>query len=77
IQEGRFTSDIRGYEPYSEGFDPNHIEFKKIQGQFKNIVLINDSIKAKVAMSTYEKGGLDVRTLNANIRFHPEAMEFR
>ncbi|WP_430897990.1 MULTISPECIES: translocation/assembly module TamB domain-containing protein [unclassified Paraflavitalea] len=77
IQEGRFTSDIRGYEPYSEGFDPNHIEFKKIQGQFKNIVLVNDSIKAKVAMSTYEKGGLDVRTLNANIRFHPEAMEFR
>ena len=57
-------------------FDGKHIEFSKIYGQFSNLGWDNDTITAKVNLKATERSGLVVKSLKADIKFHPQAMEF-
>ncbi|WP_276484446.1 translocation/assembly module TamB domain-containing protein [Paraflavitalea pollutisoli] len=74
--KGIFRSDRESDEPLATWFDENHIKFADINATFSNIVFRQDSIKTSMRLSTKERGGLLVKKLNANLKFHPEGMEF-
>ncbi len=57
-------------------FDSYHMHFSNIQGDFKDVSIAKDSIRAKMRLSTKEKSGLNVQQLSASIKFYPEGMEF-
>lgn len=76
LKNGRFQSII-GNEPSEPGyFNENHIDFADIQGLFKNVQWIHDTIFADASLKTKERSGLTVTKLEAQLKFHPEAMEF-
>ncbi|MGZ5247464.1 MAG: translocation/assembly module TamB domain-containing protein, partial [Flavitalea sp.] len=76
IRNGSFSNDIEtGNKPMST-FDGQHISFSSINGDFENIQFVKDSLTAKVLLSTNERSGFQIKKLAANMRLHPEAMEF-
>jgi len=76
IQNGSFKNDMEtDREPYTS-FDGQHILFSKINGNFKKVRLRQDSLTATVFVSAKERSGFELKKMNANIRMHPEAMEF-
>jgi hypothetical protein len=76
ITNGAFKSDAETTrQPYA-WFDGQHIFFSKINGSFKRVRLQQDSLTAAVSLSTKERSGFEVKKLTANLRLHPEAMEF-
>lgn len=76
LKNGRFRS-ILGDELSEPGFfDENNIDFANIQGLFKEVRLVHDTIFADASLKTTERSGLNVTKLNAQLKFHPEAMEF-
>jgi TamB, inner membrane protein subunit of TAM complex len=77
IDNGSFRDDKITDTTSSSVFDSHHIYFSKIQGDFKDVSLVKDSIKAKMRLSTTEKSGFNVQELKAAIKFYPEGMEFR
>ena len=72
IFESKRQMDRKPY-PY---FDGQYVQFSNITGQFKNIKLLQDSITAIVSLKAKERSGFEVKKLQANMRMHPEAMEF-
>ncbi len=76
IHDGSFSSDIETGNKPMPTFDGQHISFSSIDGDFENIQFIKDSLTAKVLLSTKERSGFIVKKLAANMRMHPEAMEF-
>lgn len=64
-----------GLQP-SKYFDGTHILFYAVNGNFKNVVLRQDTVTAQLALSTKERSGFEVKKLTASIKFFPEAMEF-
>lgn len=76
IDNGVFKNDIATERAPFEYFDGAHIEFKKINGRFKNLQFIGDSLKANVQLSTVERSGFAVKQLKADFLFHPQGMEF-
>ena len=76
IENGSFRDDKITDKSSSLVFDSRHIYFSKIQGDFKDVSLVKDSIKAKMRLSTKEKSGFNVQELNASVKFYPEGMEF-
>lgn len=76
LHDGEFKSDRKTDRPVYASFDGQHIHFSNINGDFTDLKLIKDSITASVSISTKERSGFDVKNLSANVRWHPEAMEF-
>ena len=76
LKNGRFNTRKEGEPPTDNFFDGSNINFYAITGNLKNIHLIKDSITATVSLQAKERSGLEVKQLNTEIRFHPEAMEF-
>jgi hypothetical protein len=76
IDNGSFRDDKILDKNVSTVFDSYHMHFTAIQADFKDVSFEKDSIKAKMRLSTREKSGIIVQQLSANIRFHPEGMEF-
>ncbi len=76
IRNGSFRHDVEtDRDPYPY-FDGQHMLFSGINGQFDGIRFDQDSITAKVSLATKERSGFVVKELKANMRMHPEAMEF-
>ena len=50
--------------------------FSVIQGDFRDLSFVKDSIRAKMRLATREKSGITVKQLSADIKFYPEGMEF-
>ena len=76
IHDGEFRSDRKtDREPY-KNFDGNHIRFYAITGTFNDFRLLNDSVTTAISLQTKERSGLHVKSLTANMKWHPEAMEF-
>lgn len=75
IENGRFKND-KGDEPAVAFFDSKHIDFTAITGTIENFRWSQDTILAKINLSTKERSGFTVQTLKSNFRFHPELMEF-
>lgn len=76
LRNGDLKSDQLTDRKAYNYFDGKHVHFKNIQGDFENIFLDNDSIKAEIILSAEERSGFKVNSLTSNIIFHPEAMEF-
>jgi hypothetical protein len=76
INSGSFKTDRETNREPSRNFDGQHIFFSDIQADFRNLRLDRDTITAKVALSTKERSGFIVRSLQSQMKFHPEAMEF-
>ncbi|MDP4130135.1 MAG: hypothetical protein Q8939_08230, partial [Bacteroidota bacterium] len=76
IDNGSFRDDKLSEKNISPHFDEYHIHFSDVQGDFKNVAFVKDSITAKIKLSTRERSGLTVKQLTANMKFYPEGMEF-
>jgi TamB, inner membrane protein subunit of TAM complex len=76
IENGSFNDDKILDKNTSTAFDSYHMHFSDIQGDFKNVYFVKDSIRAKMHLSVREKSGFTVQQLNADIKFYPEGMEF-
>ena len=76
IENGSFRDDKILDKTVSSVFDSYHMHFTDIRGDFKDVSLLKDSLRAKIHLSTREKSGLIVQKLSADIRIFPEAMEF-
>ena len=76
IDKGLFRSDMQTErEPYAT-FDGQHILFGDITGSFTDFHVTRDTIVAKVSLKTRERSGFTVNYLSAQMKWHPEAMEF-
>lgn len=75
LTNGRFIDDANQNKPLAY-FDGRHIDISKINGTFKNINLIKDTLRAKIELSAKERSGFEVRKLVANYRVTPGIMEF-
>jgi hypothetical protein len=76
IEKGSFRDDKILDKTVSTVFDSYHMHFSDIQGDFKDVSFVKDSIKAIMRLSTREKSGFTVQQLQANIKFFPQGMEF-
>ncbi|CAN5347041.1 translocation/assembly module TamB domain-containing protein [soil metagenome] len=61
---------------YTDRFDDKHIIFSQIEGVFKDLQLVNDTLSADINLSTVNRSGFQVKKLTANARFTPVKMEF-
>ena len=76
IADGVFRTDVQdGRTPYPY-FDGQHILFSAITASFKDCRLVRDSILASISLSAKERSGIQVKQLFAQVKMHPEAMEF-
>jgi TamB, inner membrane protein subunit of TAM complex len=78
VKDGTYKNDKESiYTPYKDRFDGMHLNFTKLNGTIKNVSFVKDSLLANIAISGYEKSGLDIKNLNANFKLTPEIMEFK
>ncbi len=76
ILNGVFKNDRKTNAlPYTY-FDGNHFEFKKINALFRDLHFNNDSITSVLNINAIERSGFEVKSLKANLKFHPKMMEF-
>lgn len=77
ITNGEFKNELfTERQPFSY-FDPAHLQFKQINGQFVNFQFAGDTMQAAIKLSAKERSGFDVKQLTANMLWHPTGMEFR
>lgn len=57
-------------------FDGGNILFSNLNSSFKNILLTKDTITARVFLSAKERSGFVLRSLDAEVKMHPQGMEF-
>ncbi|WP_052356655.1 translocation/assembly module TamB domain-containing protein [Niabella soli] len=57
-------------------FDGRHIEFAKINADFKNVRWWMDTITTHLTLSTREKSGFEVKSLSAKAKVTPKEMTF-
>ncbi|MFN2458524.1 MAG: translocation/assembly module TamB domain-containing protein [Chitinophagaceae bacterium] len=76
INNGTYKTSGRSQAPTTPYFDGKHIEFSKIDGQINQFVWKEDTLRAKINLSTQERSGLLVQTFKTHLRFHPQIMEF-
>lgn len=77
IKNGSFQNERETERlPYTDRFDGEHFVFGNINGSVNNVTFINDTLSAKVQLSTKEKSGFKVEKLKADIKFTPDIMEF-
>lgn len=76
LNNGAFRSDRKTKREPLPWFDDSHIHFYAIQGAFKNVSLVKDTLTAKVSLSTKERSGFKVNSLTAAFRMEPGAMIF-
>jgi len=75
IEDGRYKNDNGTGAPLSF-FDGKHLDFSKLNGRINNLRLVRDTLRAAVALSAKERSGFTVQSLQSNLRFHPQLMEF-
>lgn len=76
LEDSRFRSYKEGVKPDPGYFEGKYIDFTDINGKFRNVKWVNDTIFVKTSLSTRERSGFVVTQLTADTKIHPEAMEF-
>ena len=78
IKNGVFINEIASNRPaYIETIDGDHLRFSNINADIKNIRFDKDTLTAFLQLGTKEKCGLDIKKLQANVKFTPDIMEFK
>lgn len=62
--------------PYTDRFDGQHLEFNGLQGHLSDLRLSEDTVSMNMQLAGKEKSGLEVKKLEAKLRFSPVIMEF-
>ena len=77
IKDGSLQVDKETDRPaYADRFDGEHLHFRNLSGDFRELTITGDTIRAAVSIKAAEKSGFRVKQLNAGLRFTPEIMEF-
>ena len=76
IANGAFKDEKKSNRPGYYYFDAEHIQFTNINASFNNFLFTRDTITAKVALTTKERSGFEIKSFNANVKWYPRAMEF-
>ncbi|HLI94265.1 MAG TPA: hypothetical protein VKU83_11665, partial [Puia sp.] len=76
IRNGSFRHEVPADTSVNDKFDGDHIYFYAVESDFANLRLNRDTLTAQLLLSTKERSGLEVKRLNARIRWYPEGMEF-
>lgn len=58
-------------------FDDRNIDCKNLKVSASNLTFIKDTIRAKMALSTRERSGIEIKNLQADFKLTPQIMEFR
>lgn len=75
--DGIFKNDkLSDRDVYADRFDGQHLLFKEINGNFSNVVFLNDTLHGSITLSAKERSGLNINKLQSNLKFTPELMEF-
>jgi hypothetical protein len=76
--EGSFRNEkFTTRDVYPDMFDSRHILFSSINGDFSDVVFLNDTLKASISLNAKERSGLNIKRLESHLRFTPEFMEFK
>jgi len=62
---------------YTDQFDGQHLAFTGITGNLKNVLFINDTLTTDLKLKAKEQSGLEVKNLQAKVKFTPDQMEFK
>ncbi|SDC08974.1 translocation/assembly module TamB domain-containing protein [Niabella drilacis] len=76
INNGTFKTDNDSISPDAGAFDGQHIEFSKIDIDLKKVRWWMDTITTHIALTTRERSGLEVKTLDANAKVTPREITF-
>jgi len=76
IRDGSFRHEKPADTVVNKYFDGDHIWFYAVNSTFSGLRLNSDTLTAHLQLSTRERSGLEVKKLDARIRWFPEAMEF-
>jgi hypothetical protein len=76
MKDGLFRNLRQTKDPLLAWFDPDHIEFSAINADMRNLLLMKDTLSADLKVSTKERSGFIVNSLEAHFAFHPEGMVF-
>jgi hypothetical protein len=76
IRDGSFRHEKPADTLINKYFDGNHIWFYAVNSSFTDLRLNRDTLTAHLQLSTKERSGLEVKKLDARIKWFPEAMEF-
>ncbi len=76
IRDGSFRHEKPADTIINKYFDGNHIWFYAVNSSFTDLRLNRDTLTAHLLLSTRERCGLEIKKLDARIRWFPEAMEF-
>ena len=77
ISDGTFRNDKETIRArYTDRFDGQHIVFSSINGSISDLVVVNDTLMGVVQLSAKEISGLEVKQLDAHMKFTPVLMEF-
>ena len=77
IKNGEFINEIESnHLTYKETIDGDHLKFSNITGEIKDIRFEKDTLTAFIHLGTKERCGLDIKQLQANLKFTPDIMEF-
>jgi hypothetical protein len=76
ILKGAFKDQKKSDRPDYYYFDAQDIQFTNINASFKNLTWVKDTISAATTLSASERSGFEIKTLKANMKWQPRAMEF-
>lgn len=76
LNNGAFKSSRDVQRKVYDHFDASRIHFYAINGKFKKVALVQDTLFANISLSTKERSGFTVKSLTSRFRMEPGAMIF-
>ncbi len=76
IENGLFRTNRHSDKPMLSSFDGNHIEFTGIHGQLDALLFQGDTIYSKLNLVAKERSGLEIKKLQADMKWAPDRMVF-
>lgn len=74
LTNGSLYIDGNTRAPYA-GFDGSHIHLTKLNGTFKQLSFIKDTLRANIDLAARDRSGFELKKLKAAFRFTPQIME--
>ena len=74
IINGSFISDADTDKPKAY-FDAAHLNISKINGTFKNVSLLNDTLKANIDIACKDRSGFELKKLKTAFKVTPQIIE--
>ena len=76
IMNGKYWIEQNYKKPLSY-FDGDHIRMQNINASIRQIVMLNDTVRAQVkSLQVKERSGFEIKKLSANFKMTPKIMEF-